>query len=186
MIALKTACFLISSNQLSEKQELEIKKLQDLCFPGVNQQEVEEDFYHPECAHALTYLDNHLIVWAGIHKTKVKFLDKRINLGGFGVCVHPDYRKAGVGFELSQKVMKYLKNQGCDIAFLSIDTLNEASRNLHKKTDFVFLFKNFSWIGKSGQLKQDDGGMIAPLNSIQLFNFVLNKKEIFHVGNGYW
>ena len=178
--------FIIDANFLNKNRLLEIEKLQNICFSGIDQQEIEEDFYHKECAHALAYHEDQLIAWAGIHQEHTVFKNKKIHLGGFGICVHPKWQKLGVASELSQRAMEYLKKQNCDLAFLSIDTSNEASRKLHKKTGFIKLSRDFSWINKSGQLKESDGGMIAPLKSIKLYQFVLDEKEIFHVGNGYW
>lgn len=66
------------------------------------------------------------------------------------------------------------------------DPLNKVSVKLHQKNGFVMLPRKFSWTNSKGELKTDFGGMIAPINSEKLFEYVLHGSEIFYVGNGYW
>jgi len=64
--------------------------------------------------------------------------------------------------------MDYLRAQGCDIAFLSVDTKKETHR-FYEKLGFKMLAKPFIYANVRGELKEEDGGMIAPLCSEELF-----------------
>lgn len=171
---------------LNDSQEKAIKLLQHLAFPGVSDEEANEDFYHLESAHVLAYLGQNLVGWAGIHKAKPEFEGIKIKLGGYGICTHPDYRRLGIASEMSQTAQNYLTRQGCEIAFLSVDPANLASVKLHQKNGFRMLPGKFSWTNSKGELRYGEGGMVAPLKSQTLFKQVLKSKETFHVGNGYW
>jgi ribosomal protein S18 acetylase RimI-like enzyme len=82
--------------------------------------------------------------------------------------------------------MEYLKNNGVEVAFLSVDLDNESSIAFHKKNGFVMLPQKYSWTNSSGELKEDKGAMIAPVNSQELFNYILKTNKVLYVGNGYW
>ncbi|MBU2592598.1 GNAT family N-acetyltransferase [Patescibacteria group bacterium] len=177
---------IIKSSDLTKKQKQDKSELQKLCFPEIDPQEIQEDFYHPEIAHAFGYIGRRLVGWAGIHIETTKYEGKKIKLGGFGICTHPNYRKKGIASKLSSRVINFLKQSDCDLAFLSIDPKNIASKKLHQKTGFVSLKKQFSWINSQGEMKEGDGGMIASLGSAKIFNHVLNGKKPFYISKGYW
>ena len=171
---------------LTIEQEQDVSDLQKLAFSNVSDNEVEEDFFHPESAHLLAYQGDQLIGWAGIHKTEQFFEDKKIRIGGYGICTHPDWQRKGIASRISLEAMKFLKKEGCDIAFLSVDPTNIASVKLHQKNGFVMLPRNYSWRNSRGELKQDSGGMISPVNSHELLEYILNGTDVLFVGNGYW
>jgi len=172
--------------KLSEEQEKAVSALQKLAFTGVSDEEVEEDFYHPKSAQVLAYIGKELVGWAGIHETEQEFERKKIKLGGYGICTHPNWQRKGVARKVSQAAMDFLKDKGCEVAFLSVEPSNLASIKLHQKNGFVMLPRDFSWTNSKGKVKQSDGGMIAPVNSKELFEHILNGKEVLYVGNGYW
>lgn len=176
----------VKEADLTEKQLQDRKRLQALCFPDVDPKEIKEDFYNPTIANVLAYINGQLVGWAGIHQADIEFEGKRIKLGGFGICTHPDWQRKGIASKVSQKAMGFIKDQGCDIAFLSVDLSNKTSVKLHQKTGFVSLPRKFSWTNVHGEVKKDNGGMIAPLNSQELFEYVLNGKDVLYVGKGYW
>jgi GNAT superfamily N-acetyltransferase len=170
----------------SENQNKEIYKLQRVVFSYIDEKEATEDFYHPVSAHVLAYLGDELVGWACVHITQQIFQDKRIKLGGYGICTHTNYQGQGVGSLVSKKAMEYLKDNGVEVAFLSVDLDKETSIAFHKKNGFVMLPQNYSWTNVSGQLKEDRGAMIAPVNSQELFEYILKENEVLYVGNGYW
>ncbi len=170
----------------NEAQKKQIHKLQLEVFSYIDEQEAKEDFYHPESAHVLACLDDELVAWAGIHITKQVFQDKEIKLGGYGIGVATNYQGQGIGSLVSKTAMDYLRDNGIEVAFLSVDLNNPVSLALHRKNGFVILPQKFSWTNANGYLQEDNGAMIAPVNSQELFEFILNGNEVLYVGNGYW
>ncbi|MBI2034233.1 MAG: GNAT family N-acetyltransferase, partial [Candidatus Levybacteria bacterium] len=102
------------------------------------------------------------------------------------ICTHPDWRQKRIATKIAFQAISFLKQNGCDIGFLSVNPNDEKSIRLHQKYGFVMLPQNFSWTNSKGEIKQDTGGMISLLGSKELFEFVLNNSEPFYVGNGYW
>lgn len=177
---------LIVTENLSDELVRTVSALHKLAFRDISDQEAEEDFYNPEVAHVLAYVEDELVGWAGIHQANVAYMGRHIKLGGFGTCTHPGWQGKGVASKVSQEAMRFLKSQGCDVAFLSVDPSNQASARLHQKTGFVNLPGKFTWTNVYGENKEADGGMIAPLNSRGLFEHSFGGGDVFHVGNGYW
>ena len=172
--------------KLTEEQAEAVSDLKQLVFNNVSHEEAIEDFYHQESAHVLAYIGNKLVGWAGVHETEQVFEDKIIKLGGYGICTHTDWRREGIASKISKEAIKFLKENGCEVAFLSIDQANTASVKLHQKNGFVMLPRNYSWRNSRGELKQDSGGMISPVNSHELLEYILNGTDVLFVGNGYW
>jgi len=170
----------------TKDQKKEIKKLQKLTFTEVDNQEVEEDFYHQPSVQVLAYINDKLVGWAGVYETKQEYEGRKVFIGGYGICTHPSYQRRGIASQVSMKAMDYLKKQGIDVAFLSVDPTNEASIKLHKKNGFAMLSKKFSWTDSNGVIKEDNGGMVASVGSKKLFDYVIKGEESFYVGNGYW
>lgn len=172
--------------KLEAEQEKEVKALQNITFTDVDDDEAEEDFYHPRSAQVLAYAGDELVGWAGIHETEQEFQSRKIKLGGYGICTHPEWQGKGIASRVSKRAIEFLKERGNEVGFLSIDPSNEASVRLHQKNGFVMLPRKFSWTNSKGEVKQDDGGMIAPINSEELFEYILNGSDILYVGKGYW
>ncbi len=171
---------------LFSSQSQALKELQQICFSEVTDEEAENDFYHPPVRQLLAYMGQELIGWAGIHITRQKYQNTEIKIGGYGICVHPNWQNQGIASKMVRQIIDYLKQENCEIGFLSADPTNKAADKLHRKFSFVPLSQNFSWTNSQGELKTDNDGMIAPLNSPQLFERVLEGKEPLYVGNGYW
>jgi RimJ/RimL family protein N-acetyltransferase len=172
--------------KLNIEQKNEVRFLQSICFTKVSEEEAREDFYHTQSAQVLAYVGEKLIAWAGIHETEQLFQGRKIKIGGYAICTHPDWQRQGIAKKVSKRAMDFLKKREVEIGFLSIDPLNKASVKLHQKNGFVMLPRKFSWTNSNGEFKTDFGGMIAPINSEKLFEYVLHGSEIFYVGNGYW
>jgi GNAT superfamily N-acetyltransferase len=171
---------------LTEEQKYSIRVLQQTVFSDVSDEEGEEDFYHPESASVLAYIDDELVGWAGVHISQVEFEGRQFLLGGYGIGVHPDYRRIGIAGIMAKKAMEYLRSHDVDVGFLSVDVTREASILLHERQGFVRLPRDYSWTNARGELKQSNGGMIAPIGSKELFEHVLHGSEAFYVGEGYW
>lgn len=170
----------------SDKQAKEISQLQKICFTDVDDDEAEDDFYHPQVIQVLAYSDDVLVGWAGVHITEQMYNDQKIKIGGYGICTHPQWQRQGVASRIVAEIMKYLKDNNCDIGFLSVNPDDEGSVKLHTKYGFEMMSQHFSWTDSKGTLKQDTGGMIAPINSDTLFDMVAHGHVPLYVGNGYW
>ena len=171
---------------LDPVQQIQVAELQKIAFATVDAQEAQEDFYHRESCHVLAYLKHQLVGWCGVHETTQTYQGKEIKLGGYGICTHPEWRGQGIASRVSKVAKDGLFKRGGEVAFLSVDPTNQASVKLHHKNGFVMLHRDFSWINSQGELKQDRGAMIAPLNSQDLFEHILHGIDVLHLGNGYW
>lgn len=177
---------LISVDTPSVEQATEISKLQKLCFVDVDDDEAVNDFYHTSSIKVLAYIGNKLVGWAGAHITEQTYNERHIKLGGYGICTHPNFRHRGIATKVAGEAMKYLKENECDIGFLSVNIEDNKSIRLHQKYGFVMLPQHFSWTDSKGVVKEDDGGMVAPIISKELFKLVLSSSDPLYVGNGYW
>lgn len=183
-IALDIDIFLFE--KLNTAQQQAVTKLQSITFTDVNDEEADLDFYHPNSAEVLAFHKGKLVGWAGIHQTEQKFEGRKIKIGGYGICTHPDWQGKGIGSKVSRRAMVYLAEKGAEVGFLSVDPNSKASIRIHEKNGFVMLPRKFVWTNSLGETKRSDGAMIAPINSKELFEKVLNSQENFYIGNGYW
>ncbi|GEM_PF-1012473 len=170
----------------SVEQSKKISELQRLCFVDVDSEEADEDFYHSPSVQIVAYVGDVLVGWAGVHISEQTYKNYRIKLGGYGICTHPDFRQMGIATKVAGEAMTYLKDKGCDIGFLSVNSEDQKSIKLHQKYGFMMLPQYFSWTNNEGEIKEDTGGMIAPINSEELFNLVLDGSDNLYVGEGYW
>ena len=86
-----------------------------------------------------------------------------------------------------KSLMAYLKDRGCGIAFLSVDTERE-THPLYERLGFKMLAQPLTYSNCRGELKQSDGGMVAPLGSRELSERVLHGDAEFALTPeaGYW
>lgn len=125
--------------------------------------------------YVLGYVGSELIGTVNLIKRDIIFNGKKIILGGIGgVCVHKSHRKKGYSKALLKIAMSELKKEKCDIAFLDTE-LN----NFYEKFGFCKLPSKYVAIGKSGKQYFDDSGMIAPVSSKSVFNFVFKSNLVF-------
>jgi predicted N-acetyltransferase YhbS len=173
-------------SKLSQEQEKVVKELQQAAFSDVSQTEVDEDFYVPKDAYIFAFFNDEIVGMAQICHSEVEFEGKKIKLGGIaGVITRSDWWRKGIATKVCQTGMEYLKGRGDDLVFLSVD-VSKGTYGFYEKLGFVMLPRNFSWTNSQGQLKESGGGMIASVNSEEVFGQVLNGKDTFYVGNGYW
>jgi len=81
---------------------------------------------------------------------------------GLVPCTREDMRGRGIGTLVCQAALDYLREHRCDIAFLSVETEREA-HPLYERLGFKMLSKPFIYANVRGELKESEGGMIAPL-----------------------
>ena len=185
---IKVDIVVVEENQTTSEQKSEMLRLQLACFSDqVTAQELEEDFDRPPVARVLAYHQGELIACAEVFKREVAYDGQTIILGGFGPCTRVDWRGQGIGTLVCKAAMDYLKDQGCDLAFLSVDTGRE-SHYLYERLGFKMLPAPFSYLNIRGKLKKSDGGMIAPLCTQKLFEHVLRGEAQFTLAPepGYW
>ena len=164
---------------LTPDQQDEILRLQIACFADqVTAEEVEEDFVGPSVARALAYHRNALVACADIMMRSVNYCERTILLGGLSPCTKESFRGQGIGTLVCQTAMEYLRQQRCDIAFLSVDT-KLVTHPLYDRLGFKMLSQPFLFANIRGEIKEADGGMIAPLCSSELFEYVLQGEVPF-------
>ncbi|MBN1642611.1 MAG: GNAT family N-acetyltransferase [Anaerolineae bacterium] len=178
----------VAESEATPEQVREMLRLQIACFSGqVTAEELEEDFDRPPVARVLAYLGHELVACAEVFQRAVLYAGQRVRVGGFGPCTREDLRGRGLGTRVCQAAMSYLCAQGCDVAFLSVDTARE-THPLYERLGFVLLPGSFTYANIHGELKESDGGMIAPLCSRALFERVLCGDAPFTLAPepGYW
>ncbi|MBN1877047.1 MAG: GNAT family N-acetyltransferase [Anaerolineae bacterium] len=178
----------VEEDEVAPEQKDEMLQLQIACFADqVTAEEVEEDFNRPPVARVLAYHKGALIACAEVFKREVDYDEQAIILGGFSPCTREDLRGQGIGTLVCKAAMNYLEGQGCDIAFLSVDTERE-SHPLYERLGFKMLSKPFIYANIRGERRESEGGMIAPLCSQQLFERVLRGNAQFALTPepGYW
>ncbi|MBN2390465.1 MAG: GNAT family N-acetyltransferase [Anaerolineae bacterium] len=179
---------IVDEDKVTPKQKDEMLRLQIACFADqVTAEEVEEDFDRPPIARVLAYHQGSLIACAEVFKREVEYDGQAITLGGFAPGTGTDWRGQGIGTRVCKTAMDYLRHQGCDMAFLSVDTERE-THPLYERLGFRMLPKPFIYANIRGELKESEGGMIVPLCSPELFEQVLHGESQLALTPevGYW
>jgi len=118
-------------------------------------------------------------------KRNITYHGKDVLLGGIGgVAMLEEFRRQGIASKLIASAMKQLKEEGCDIAYLCTDTNHLAP--LYTPHGFVKMEKQYTLLGKSGKRYYEWDGMIAPVNSQELFEEILHSPEPLDIGVGNW
>jgi len=179
---------LVPEDELSDQQKQGVLELERQCFGDVDPKEVEECFYTEVLARILAYSSEKLVGYLMLHKKKIEFDGREIVVGGaVGACVAVSIRGRGIGKRLMKKGLAVLKKQGCDVACLNADPENrKAAFELYKKLGFMLMERRISFEDIHGNMRYDTGTMFIPLNSKELFNHIMNNKNTFHYGKGYW
>lgn len=147
--------------------------------------EEEEKFYSRPKAWLLAFENERLIGTTALHQRKVQFENKAIILGGIGrVCTQKDRRRQGIATQILEEAVKTLRKWDCDMAFLCANV--KESGDLYSQVGFVPLNKPYTYSGRSGKLYEESNGMIAPLNSQEIFKMVLHSAQKLHLGPGNW
>lgn len=120
-------------------------------------------------------------------KRLIRFKNNTVTLGGIGgVCTQENYRRQGIASKLLEVAMKELKIATCDIAYLCADIYRDRTKNLYSSAGFVPLGKPHTYLGISGKRYYDTDGMLAPVNSAEIFREVLTSSELLDIGVGNW
>ncbi len=147
--------------------------------------EEEEKFHSRPKAWLLVFENDHIIGTTALHQRKIQFANKDVVLGGIGrVCTRKDRRRQGIANQMLKEAVKTLKEWDCDMAFLCANV--KESGALYAQVGFVPLNKPYTYSGRSGKLYEERNGMIAPLNSFEIFEEVLHSTQKLHLGPGNW
>lgn len=168
----------VEEGAVRPEQKEEMQRLQIACFDQVTAQEIDEDYNRPSVARVLAYDQGELIACAEVFQRTVEYGGQPILLGGFSPCTRQDRRGRGIGTLVCQAATGYLRRQGCDMLFLSVDTGRE-THPLYERLGFRMLPRPFIYANIHGELKESAGGMIAPLCSPALYGRVLHGDRPF-------
>ncbi len=146
----------------------------------------EKFTFSKDCfAYIIAFIQNTPVGYIRLFKRTIHFYGKVVILGGIGgVCTDPHQQRKGIATQMLQIAIKELKKQHCDIAYLCTNI--EKLGKLYGKVGFVPLNRQYTFTGNSGRKYFDTDGMIAPINSENIFQEVLNNKEIFDLEGLNW
>jgi GNAT superfamily N-acetyltransferase len=186
-VSIPADIIIAEEGDLSSERAGAFLRLAKQCFPDVTAEEAKEDFCRPSVARVLAYSRGELVAGAEVFERKVEYEGQGINVGGFGPFTREEVRGQGIGTQVCQAAMDYLTERGCDIAFLSVDTKRE-THPLYERLGFEMLIRPFIYTNIRGELKESEGGMVAPLCSHELFKCVLRGETSFALSpeSGYW
>lgn len=178
------------SGTLSQPLENEVNGFFSKCFGSLQQQDEHNDRYankKDRIKYVLAVHEGKVIGGVIALKRLIQFKDRTISLGGIGgVCTEGRYRRQGIASKLLQAALNELKTAQCDIAYLCADIYSDSAKKLYGFVGFVPLSKPHTYLGVSGTRYFDTDGMIAPVNSPEIFREVINAKEPFDIGKGNW
>lgn len=108
-------------------------------------------------------------------------------LGGIGgVGTKTEYRGKGIATKMLDLVEGILKDAGCGIGFLDADINDPKLVKIYGRIGYVVLGRDTTFFGKSGKRYTTPDGMIAPINSQEIFQEVLSDNKPFDIGTGIW
>lgn len=136
----------------------------------------------------ILYFDEDKLIGAqNIFLREIEFEGQKVLIGGLGgLCVNEAYRGKGIAQKLLSSAMEEMRKLNCDIGMLFTDVTNPRFQKLYGKFGFVVLGREYSLTDKNGQVQKDTSCMIAPINSEEKFNLILNSKQTPHIGAGEW
>lgn len=131
--------------------------------------------------------DGNLVVgMAAVFMREVEFVDRTIKLGGVGkVQVTVEYRNRGIASMMMKEVMEKLHNIGVDVALLCTNT-DSFLVDFYRKYGFELLGRPYKFVGKSGKVYMDKEGMIAPIDSKEIYDLIMKTDELLDIGVGNW
>lgn len=187
--------FVIDYNLLPKKLEEKVAVLKQICFEWEERmtEKEKQEHYDRFCSQKdrikfIIAFENKTVIGISIAlKRIINFKNKKIILGGIGgVCVRPDKRRRGIATSLVKETVKELKEANCDIAYLCTNLKDEGMIKLYSQFGFVTLDRSHVYLGKSGKKYEDNDAMIAPINSVEIFQEVKEDLKPFNIGTGNW
>lgn len=174
------------SDELTSIQQEGLDSLNAECFGDVPETEVVENFYAKPFGYLFAMLGNKAISRVALFKREVIFDNRKIQLGGIGgVCVTADHRHHGVASSMLKRALVILNKEKCDIACLNVDLEKKVYR-VYEKLGFKMMEREITFENSKGQLIKENGTMFIPVCSQEIYDFIMNSKNTFHYGKGYW
>ena len=134
----------------------------------------------------LVFNKDKLLASLAVFKRKIKHNNNYILLGGVGgLRVRQDVRRQGIATKMMILAMQTLDDLNCDIAYLCANPSSFLAL-FYNKYGFVLLKKPYTFLGKSGKKYFERDGMIAPVNSPNIFQLIIKSQEPFDIGRGNW
>jgi predicted GNAT family N-acyltransferase len=177
---------LVKAGELTKEQETGLTALNIECFGDVPAKEIEENFYAEPFAYLFAFINDRMISRVALFKRNLAFAGRPITVGGIGgVCVSKEFRHHGVASSLLKRALIVLKSEECDVACLNVD-LEKKIYPLYEKLGFKLMEREISFENSHGDTVKELGTMFIELNSPDVFNLLMNSRETFHYGKGYW
>jgi len=147
----------------------------------VSLEEERANFFDNDKFAVIAKIDGNMVGYLFVHERNLIFNRIPIKLAGIGgVVVHRKFRHKGIATAILTTTIKLLKKEKFDIALLSTD-INKLGE-LYKRVGFVPLGKPYSFIDIKGLRKEENGGMIANINSKEIFDEILTSNNKLNVG----
>jgi len=181
----------VRAERLTDEQRGHVRELQRQCFANVPYEELMEDFVAESMAKVLAYHEGLPVGCVSVFRRLIEYEGRSITLGGYGgTCTREDMRGRGVGTMVCQAAMDVLRRECCDVAFLAVGE-KSGTAAFYERLGFVLLGKPFTFVNARGITKKpssDDVGMLAPVCSQEVFDFVMAGSDPLPLGPelGYW
>lgn len=96
-----------------------------------------------------------------------------------------DMRGCGIGTSVCLTAMDLLRQEGCDVAFLAVGA-KSGTAAFYERLGFVLLGKAFTFVNAHRVTQapsNDDVGMLAPVDSREVFDLVMARSVPLHIGD---
>lgn len=163
---------------------------EDTVFEDSEKKRVHEDRFCSQLdrfKYLLAFSGKQVVGGVTLLKRHTTFNGSPLLIGGIGgVWTQEKFENLGVASNLLKRSMKILEQNNCDIAYLCTDVSNPARLHLYGKFGFHPLRKVHTYSGKSGTKYEDTDGMIAPVNSPELYEAIMRGDATLDLGVGNW
>ncbi len=168
----------------------EVEKLLHESFntsPRANIQEVKDAHYSAPAEYILISKNTELVGIQMIFLREAVFENQHIIIGGLGgLCVKEEFRGRGIARQLLSIAMEEMKRLSCDISMLFTNVHNPQYVKLYNTYGFQILDREYMFINRVGKVCKAKSAMIAPINSNEKYNILLNSDSIIDIGAGEW
>jgi predicted acetyltransferase len=177
---------LVRAEDITPEQQVGLDKLNQECFGDVAEAEIKENFIAEPFAYLFAFIGKDIISRLALYKREVVFSGQKILVGGIGgVCVTAAHRHHGVASSMIKRALLKLKEEKCDIACLNVD-LDKKIYGIYEKLGFKMMDRDISFENVHGQIVHEPGSMFIALESPEKYTLIMESKETFHYGRGYW
>lgn len=145
------------------------------------EEDIAEHYFAPRFATVIAYIDDEIVGTSSLRLRTIEFEGKKVFLGGQGgITVSKDKRKQGIGTQLLKRSIEVFHENNCDIAFLNTDI--EILGHIFEKIGYKVYPREYFYIGKSGKQYSDNNAMLAPVNSREIFDVIMDSDMNLDIG----